>query len=112
LEGLFSAKDFILLVLQGGLISKIVFHVMKGNHSPTRKKRLQQLNSYSDKIFYHLKDFKNWLSNLRVSNTVQPCDTTQARSDSDFGIKVSSVQFYASNSVSALGQVSIVMQTS
>jgi len=26
---------------------------------------------------------------------VQPCDTTQARSDSDFGIRVSNVQFYA-----------------
>ena len=29
------------------------------------------------------------------NDTVQPCDTNQARSDSDFGIKVSSVQFYA-----------------
>jgi hypothetical protein len=26
---------------------------------------------------------------------IQPCDTTQARSDSDFGIKFSTVQFYA-----------------
>jgi hypothetical protein len=29
------------------------------------------------------------------NDTVQPCDTNQARSDSDFGVKVSSVQFYA-----------------
>jgi hypothetical protein len=29
------------------------------------------------------------------NNTVQPCDTNQARSDSDFGIKFSTVQFYA-----------------
>jgi hypothetical protein len=29
------------------------------------------------------------------NNTVQPCDTNQARSDSDFGIKFSIVQFYA-----------------
>jgi hypothetical protein len=26
---------------------------------------------------------------------VQPCDTLQARSDSDFGVKYSTVQFYA-----------------
>jgi hypothetical protein len=26
---------------------------------------------------------------------VHPCDTTQARSDSDFGVKFSTVQFYA-----------------
>ena len=26
---------------------------------------------------------------------VQPCDTTQARSDLNFGVKVSTVQFYA-----------------
>ena len=28
-------------------------------------------------------------------DTVQPCDTNQVRSDSDFGVKVSTVQFYA-----------------
>jgi hypothetical protein len=27
-------------------------------------------------------------------DTVQPCDTNQARSDSDFGVKFSTVQFY------------------
>jgi hypothetical protein len=29
------------------------------------------------------------------NDTVQPCDTTQERSDSDFGAKFSTVQFYA-----------------
>jgi len=29
------------------------------------------------------------------NDTVQPCDTTQARSDSDFGVRVSTFQFYA-----------------
>jgi hypothetical protein len=29
------------------------------------------------------------------NDTVQPCDTNQARSDSDFGVKVSTVQLYA-----------------
>jgi hypothetical protein len=29
------------------------------------------------------------------NDTVQPCDTNQARSDSDFGVKVYTVQFYA-----------------
>ena len=29
------------------------------------------------------------------SDTVQPCDTTQARSDSDFGVRVFTVKFYA-----------------
>jgi len=29
------------------------------------------------------------------SDTVQPCDTNQTRSDSDFGVKFSIVQFYA-----------------
>jgi len=29
------------------------------------------------------------------NDTVQPCHTTQARSDSDFGARVSTVQFYA-----------------
>jgi hypothetical protein len=28
-------------------------------------------------------------------NTVQPCDTNQVRSDSDFGVKVYTIQFYA-----------------
>jgi len=28
-------------------------------------------------------------------DTVQPCDMLQARSDSDFGVKFSTVQFYA-----------------
>jgi hypothetical protein len=28
------------------------------------------------------------------NDTIQPCDTTQARLDLDFGIKVSTVQFY------------------
>jgi hypothetical protein len=32
---------------------------------------------------------------VAASDTVQPCDTTQARSDSDFGVRVSTVQFYA-----------------
>jgi hypothetical protein len=32
---------------------------------------------------------------MAASDTVQPCDTTQARSDSDFGVRVSTVQFYA-----------------
>jgi len=27
-------------------------------------------------------------------DTVQPCDTNQARSDLDFGVNVSTVQFY------------------
>jgi len=27
----------------------------------------------------------------KVSDTVEPCDTTQARSDSDFGVRVSTV---------------------
>jgi len=30
----------------------------------------------------------------KVSDTVEPCDTTQARSDSDFGVRVSTVWFY------------------
>jgi hypothetical protein len=29
------------------------------------------------------------------NDMVQPCDTTQVKSDSDFGVKVSTVQFYA-----------------
>jgi hypothetical protein len=29
------------------------------------------------------------------NDTVQPCGTTQARSDSDFGVKFSTIQFYA-----------------
>jgi hypothetical protein len=29
------------------------------------------------------------------SDTVQPCDTNHTRSDSDFGVKFSIVQFYA-----------------
>jgi hypothetical protein len=28
-------------------------------------------------------------------DTIQPCDTLQARSDSDFDVKFSTVQFYA-----------------
>ena len=31
----------------------------------------------------------------RQFDTVQPCDMTQARSDSDFGVRVSTFQFYA-----------------
>ena len=30
-----------------------------------------------------------------IYDIVQPCDTTKVRSDSDFGVKVSTVQFYA-----------------
>ena len=33
--------------------------------------------------------------NNLATDTVQPCDTNQARSDSDFGVKVSTIQFYA-----------------
>jgi hypothetical protein len=33
---------------------------------------------------------------IKITNDmVQPCDTTQARSDSDFGVRVSTIQFYA-----------------
>jgi hypothetical protein len=32
--------------------------------------------------------------NNSATDTVQPCDTNQARSDSDFGVKVSTIQFY------------------
>ena len=32
-----------------------------------------------------------------VSDTVQPCDTTQVRSNSDFGIKSTTVQVYGNN---------------
>jgi hypothetical protein len=40
------------------------------------------------------------LNNTKIStnqlpvDTVQPCDTTQERSDSDFGVKYHTVQFY------------------
>jgi len=30
-------------------------------------------------------------------DTVQPCDTTQVRSDSDFGVKSATVQVYGNN---------------
>jgi hypothetical protein len=41
------------------------------------------------------------LNNTKIStnqlpvDTVQPCDTTQERSDSDFGVNFSTIQFYA-----------------
>jgi len=35
-----------------------------------------------------------WNTNKK-NDMIQPCDTTQVRSDSDFGIKFSTVQFYA-----------------
>ena len=33
----------------------------------------------------------------KLSDTVQPCDTTQVRSDSDFGAKTATVQVYGNN---------------
>jgi hypothetical protein len=32
---------------------------------------------------------------MKSADTIQPCDTTQARLDLDFGVKVSTVQCYA-----------------
>jgi len=35
-----------------------------------------------------------------VNDTVQPCDTTQVRSDSDFGVKSATVQVYDNSYIS------------
>ena len=53
------------------------------------------LNTNNSPFFIYL----GWIRNsnkkrILKHNTVQPCDTTQARSDSDFGINFSTIQFY------------------
>ena len=67
-------------------------HVLQSHKSECDSSRMKAVG-----IFLFLAIKEEWTTCLPIWNfdTIHPYDTTQERSDSDFGIKFSTVQFYA-----------------
>ena len=108
----FYATDIFWTVIEWNNIFFILFLIcckIKEKKTLDTKEFLQKQETKILERYNLIKGSKLWYQMMRTSwskwsrnphaktpnDTVQPCDTNQARSDSDFGVKVSSVQFYA-----------------